>query len=129
MIARVRERRFPAGIASTAAQPWRDGPRTPLRSVPLAATTRAGIAPAAVGGGARSGAEPTHRACRRRQTVSVSAPNTPTMANPGLYGLFAKGLRWSHRRYGLKGAAAFAASTLLAYYLIERKVAQLAEVE
>lgn len=48
------------------------------------------------------------------------------MSGPGAFGLFVKGLRWSYRRYGWKGAAAFAAVGALVYYLVDRELSELA---
>lgn len=39
--------------------------------------------------------------------------------------LFARGLRWSYRKYGLKGAAAFALLAVAGYYLAKRRVDRL----
>lgn len=36
--------------------------------------------------------------------------------------LFARGLRWSYRRYGLKGAAAFAVLAVVGYYVAKRRL-------
>lgn len=51
------------------------------------------------------------------------------MKSPGVVALFVKGLRWSYRRYGWKGAAAFAAASLLLYYLLDREFSSLVEGE
>jgi hypothetical protein len=39
--------------------------------------------------------------------------------------LFLKGLRWSYRRYGLKGVLGFLLLGLVAYVLYERKLKEL----
>jgi len=39
--------------------------------------------------------------------------------------LFASGLRWSYRKYGLKGAAAFALLAVAGYYVAKRRVSRL----
>ncbi|WP_255196118.1 hypothetical protein [Halorarius litoreus] len=41
---------------------------------------------------------------------------------PDAYGLFTKGLQWSYREYGLKGAAAFVLLGLVAYYVVNEKL-------
>lgn len=45
------------------------------------------------------------------------------------YGLFTKGLRWSYRKYGLKGAAAFVLVGLVAYYVVNEKLEDVLEGE
>lgn len=37
-------------------------------------------------------------------------------------GLFTKGLKWSYREYGIKGAAAFVLVGLVAYYVVTEKL-------
>lgn len=49
------------------------------------------------------------------------------MKGPGVFGLFVKGLRLSYRRYGWKGAVAFAAVSALVYYLVDRELSELFE--
>lgn len=49
------------------------------------------------------------------------------MNRTGVFGLFVKGLRWSYRKYGAKGAAAFVVSGLLVYYLIDRELSKVSE--
>jgi hypothetical protein len=44
---------------------------------------------------------------------------------PDAFGLFTKGLKWSYRKYGLKGAAVFVLLGLVAYYLINEKLEEL----
>lgn len=39
-----------------------------------------------------------------------------------VYSLFTKGLKWSYREYGLKGAAAFVLVGLVAYYVVTEKL-------
>lgn len=39
-----------------------------------------------------------------------------------VYTLFGRGLKWSYRKYGLKGAVAFVAVAGLAYYLVKRRL-------
>lgn len=39
--------------------------------------------------------------------------------------LFARGLRWSYRKYGLKGAAAFGLLALAGYYVATRRFERL----
>ncbi|MFB6191731.1 MAG: hypothetical protein ABEI11_00235 [Haloarculaceae archaeon] len=39
--------------------------------------------------------------------------------------LFARGLRWSYRKYGLKGAAAFAVLAVAGYYVAKRRLNRL----
>ena len=41
---------------------------------------------------------------------------------PDVYGLFTKGLEWSYRKYGLKGAAAFVLVGLVAYYVVNERL-------
>lgn len=41
------------------------------------------------------------------------------------YGLFTEGLRWSYRKYGLKGAAGFVLLGVVAYYLVNEKLEDL----
>lgn len=48
---------------------------------------------------------------------------------PDAYGLFTKGLKWSYRKYGLKGAAAFVLLGLVAYYLVSEKLEDLLDGE
>lgn len=48
---------------------------------------------------------------------------------PDAYGLFTKGLKWSYRKYGLKGAAAFVLLGVVAYYLVNEKLEELLEGE
>lgn len=45
------------------------------------------------------------------------------------YGLFTKGLKWSYRKYGLKGAAGFVLLGLVAYYVVNEKLEDLLEGE
>lgn len=46
---------------------------------------------------------------------------------PDAFGLFTKGLKWSYRKYGLKGAAVFVLLGLVAYYVINEKLEDLLE--
>lgn len=39
--------------------------------------------------------------------------------------LFARGLRWSYRKYGLKGAAAFVVLAVAGYYVAKRRLDRL----
>lgn len=39
--------------------------------------------------------------------------------------LFARGLRWSYRKYGFKGAAAFVLLAVAGYYLAKRRLDRL----
>lgn len=41
---------------------------------------------------------------------------------PDAFGLFTKGVKWSYRKYGLKGAAVFVLLGLVAYYLVDQKL-------
>lgn len=49
------------------------------------------------------------------------------MNRTGLFGLFVKGLRWSYRKYGVKGGVAFLAAGLLVYYLVDRELSNVGE--
>lgn len=44
---------------------------------------------------------------------------------PDAYGLFTKGLKWSYRKYGLKGAVAFVLLGLVAYWVVNEKLEDL----
>ncbi|WP_255149817.1 hypothetical protein [Halorarius halobius] len=37
-------------------------------------------------------------------------------------GLFTKGVKWSYRKYGVKGAAAFVLAGVVAYYVVSEKI-------
>jgi hypothetical protein len=43
------------------------------------------------------------------------------------FGLFTKGLKWSYRKYGLKGAAVFVLLGLVAYYLVNERLEEMLE--
>lgn len=46
---------------------------------------------------------------------------------PDAYSLATKGLKWSYRKYGLKGAVAFVLLGLVAYYAVNQKLEALLE--
>lgn len=48
---------------------------------------------------------------------------------PDAYGLFTKGLRWSYRKYGVKGAAAFVLLGVVAYYVVTERLDDLLEAD
>lgn len=49
------------------------------------------------------------------------------MNRSSLVGLFVQGARWSYRKYGVKGAAAFIAVGMAAYYLVDRELSKVGE--
>lgn len=48
---------------------------------------------------------------------------------PDVYGLFTKGLKWSYRKYGLKGAAAFVLLGLVVYWVVSERLEELLSEE
>lgn len=48
---------------------------------------------------------------------------------PDAYALFTKGLQWSYRKYGVKGAAAFVLLGVVAYYVVTERLDDLLEAD
>lgn len=46
-----------------------------------------------------------------------------------IYRLFGKGLRWSYRKYGTKGAVAFLLVAAASYYVLNRKFEELTRTD